>query len=83
MRLQNILPTWNAKRFHRVGGHHADFGVGSGGGTANRISIELHELAVAARAWLFVAEDPALPVAAKGRWQELLVLGDVAGKGGG
>ena len=78
--LHHILPALDAQRLHRVGGHHADFGVGGGRGGAHRVGVELHELAEAARSRLLVAEDPALAVAAIGGGQLLLVLGHVAGQ---
>lgn len=49
-------------------------------GRADRIGIELHELAEAAGARLLVAPDGARLIAAEGLGQGLIVLGHVAGE---
>ena len=72
-----ILSSWNPQRFHRISGHHADFGIGGWRGAAYRVSIELHELSVAAGAGFFIAEDPALAIAPKWRGQFLRILGHI------
>ncbi len=69
-----------AEPLHRVGGHHADFRIRGDGGRADRIGVELHELAEAARSRLLIAEHPADAIAAIGLGQGIEVLGHVAGE---
>ena len=76
-------PRSNAQRLHRVRRHHANLGVGRGRRGADRVGVELHELAEAARPRLLVPENPAGAVAAVGFRQRVVVLGDVAGERGG
>ena len=47
---------------------------------ADRVGIELHELAEAARPGLLVAEHPARAIAAIGLRQPVVILGDIAGE---
>ena len=49
-------------------------------GRADRVGVELHELAEAARPRLLVAEHPAGAIAAIGLGQAVVVLGDIAGE---
>ncbi len=69
-----------AQRVHDVGHHHAHFGVGLGAGRADGVGVELHELAEAAGAGLFVAEDIAGAIAAEGLGQGFEILGEIAGE---
>ena len=78
--LDHIVAARDAERFHAVGGHHADFGVGGDAGRADRVGVELHELAIAARPRLLVAEHRAGAVAAVGLGQAVVVFGDEAGE---
>ena len=52
----------------------------AGDARADRVGVELHELAEAARPRLFVAEHPAGAIAAIGLGQAVVVLGDIAGE---
>ena len=61
-----------------VGRHHAHLGIGGDARRADRVGVELHELAEAARARLLVAKHPAGAIAAIGLRQALVILGDVA-----
>jgi len=72
--LHEIAAARNAERFHRVGRHHAHLGVGRGRRGAYRVGVELHELAEAAGAGLFVAIDVAGAIAAIGLWQRLEIF---------
>ena len=55
----DVVAARDAERFHHVGHHHRHFGVGGDARRADRVGVELHELAEAARARLLVAEHPA------------------------
>ena len=77
--LHHVLPG-QAERVHRVGHHHAHLGVGFGTGGADRVGVELHELAEAAGAGLLVAEDIAGAIAAERLGQLVVVLGEIAGE---
>ena len=76
----DVLAARDAELLQRVGGHHAHLRIGGDGSRADRVGVELHELAEAARSRLLVAEHPAGPVAAIGLGQALVVLRDVAGE---
>ena len=78
--LDHVLAARDAELLQRIGHQHAGFGVGGDVVGADRIGIELHELAEAARAGLLVAEDVAVVIAAEGLGQFLEVLGDIAGQ---
>ena len=54
--LHAIVAARDAELLQRVGRHHAQFGVGGGAGRADRVGVELQELAEAARTRLLVAE---------------------------
>ncbi len=69
-----------AEIIQRIGGHHADFRIRRDGGRADRVGVELHELAETARAGLLVAEHPAAAIAAIGLGQRVEILGHVAGE---
>ncbi len=78
--LDDVLPARDADRLQRIGGHHADLGVGCDRGRAHRVRVELHELAEAPRPRLLVAEHPARAIAAVGFRQRVEVLRHVPGK---
>ena len=76
----HIVAARNAERFHRIGHHHAHFGVRLDTGGADRVGVELHELAEAARAGLFVAEDIAGAVGAVGQLDIVEIFRNMTGK---
>ena len=76
----HIIAALDAEPLQRVGGHHADFGVGGGRGGPNRIGVELHELAEASRSRLLVAIDLPDAIGAIRLWQRVEVLRDIAGQ---
>ena len=78
--LDDVVAALDAEPLQRVGGHHADFGVGGGRGGADRIGVELHELAEASRPRLLVAIDLADAIGAIGLWQRVEILRDIAGQ---
>ena len=47
--LDDVLPARDAERFERVGGEHAELGVGGDARGADRVGVELGELAEAPR----------------------------------
>src|SRR4029077_15089794 len=76
--LDHIGAARDAERFHRVGGHHAHFGIRSGRRRTHGVGIELHELAEAAGTRLLVAVDVTDAIAAVGFWQRLEIFRNVA-----
>ncbi len=78
--LDAIVAARDAELLQRVGGHHAEFGVGGGAGRADRVGVELQELAEAARARLLVAEHGAAAIGAIGLGQALEMFGEMAGE---
>ncbi|ESZ77685.1 hypothetical protein X726_10535 [Mesorhizobium sp. L103C105A0] len=73
----DVVAALDAERFHHVGHHHRHFSISRDARCADGVSVELHELAEAAGAGLFVAEHPAGAVAAIGLRQSLKILGDI------
>ena len=78
--LDHVVAARDAERLQRVGRQHADLGVGGDVVGADRVGVELGELAEAAGAGLLVAPHGADGVAAEGLGQPVEVLGDVAGE---
>src|SRR3984885_915250 len=78
--LHNVAAARNAERFDGVGRHHAHFRIGRRRSRTDGVGIELHELAEAARARLFVAIDMADAIAAIGFRQRVEILGDITGE---
>ncbi len=76
--LHHVAAAGNAERFHRFGRHHAHLGIGRGRRGAHRVGVELHELAEAAGAGLFVAVDVARSVAAVRLRQRVEIFRDIA-----
>src|SRR3569833_2074230 len=54
--LDRVVAARNAQRFHCIRGHHAHLGIRGRRAGADRVGIELHELAKAAGARLLIAE---------------------------
>ncbi len=78
--LDDVLAAGDAERLQRIGGHHADLGIGGRRGGTDGVGIELHELAEAPRPRLLVPEHPAVAVGAVRLREPLVVLRDVAGE---
>ncbi len=75
-----VVATPDAQRLEAIGGHHAHLGVGGRGRRPDGVGVELHELAVAPRSGLLIAEHPTGAIAAIGLGQALVMLGDIAGE---
>ena len=78
--LDDVVAALDAEALHGVGGHHADFSVRRDGGRSHSIGVELHELAEAAGAGLFVAKHEARAKAAIGLGQLVEMLRHIAGQ---
>ena len=76
--LDHVVAARDPQRLEAVGGHHANLGVSGGRRRADRVGVELHELAEAPRPRLLVAEHPAGAIRAVGFRQPVVVLGDIA-----
>ena len=76
--LDHVVAALDPERLQAIGGHHADLGIGGRRRRADRVGVELHELAEAARARLLVAKHPAGAIGAIGLRQPVVILGDIA-----
>src|SRR5258708_18741598 len=76
--LHHIAAAGNAQRFHCVRRHHAHLGVRGGRSTANRIRVELHELAKTPRAPLLVAIDVTRAVSTIRCWPMVKIFPDIS-----
>jgi hypothetical protein len=76
--LDDVVAALDPDALEGVGRHHADLGVGRDRGRADRVGVELHELAEAPRPGLLVAEHEAGTIAAVRLRQRIEVLGHVA-----
>ena len=69
----HIVAALDANGFHDVGHHHAHFGIRRANRRANRIGVELGELAKTARAGFFIAPDRTGRIAPIGLWQGIII----------
>ena len=76
--LDHIVAARDPQRLEAIGRHHADLRIRRGRGRADRVGVELHELAEASWSRLLVAEHPARAIGAVGFRQPVVVLGDIA-----
>ena len=66
--LHHIVAARNAEGLERVGGEHAQLGIGGDRGGADRVGVELHELAEAARVPASRCATPAPPDSGATAW---------------
>ena len=76
--LDDVVAARDPQRLEAIGGHHADFRIRRRRRRADRVGVELHELAEAPGARLLVAKHPARAIGAIGLRQPVVVLGDIA-----
>jgi len=79
----DILTALNSEGFHRVRHHHAHLCVRLDAGRADRVGVELHELAEPAGSRLFVPEHPAGTIGPVGKLDVVDVFRDMSGERSG